>query len=153
MTRKKTPRVLVVDDDADIRTIVGLNLSLAGMATGEAADGAEALEMLRTGEWDACVLDLAMPETDGMTTLRELNKDGVLNELVVVVLSATSSPARAIEGMLLGACAHLTKPFSPAAVGEITRELVDMTPEDRQARRKAMLERAGQLERMGMTTV
>ncbi|MGH2756187.1 MAG: response regulator, partial [Actinomycetota bacterium] len=87
------PRVLVVDDDPDIRTIVGLNLGLAGMQTGEASNGDEALESLLSDEWDACILDLAMPKADGMTTLKELNTRGMLPELVVVVLSATSSPA------------------------------------------------------------
>lgn len=150
---KRAPRVLVVDDDPDIRTIVGLNLTLAGMDTGEAANGQEALDLLGSGEWDACVLDLAMPQTDGMTALRELRKANRLEDLVVVVLSATSTPARAIEGMEIGAHAHLTKPFSPAAVAGIVQELIDLPREERDARRRSMLERANQMERLGMTTV
>lgn len=147
-------RVLVVDDDPDIRTIVGLNLTLAGMEIGEASNGQEALDQLTTGNWDACVLDLAMPQTDGMTALRELSKENLLQErLVVVVLSATSTPARAIEGMKVGAHAHLTKPFSPAAVAGILQELIDLSPEQREERRQSMLERATQMERLGMTTV
>ena len=146
-------RVLVVDDDPDIRTIVGLNLTLAGMEIGEASNGQEALDNLTTGTWDACVLDLAMPQTDGMTALRELRKANLLEELVVVVLSATSTPARAIEGMKVGAHAHLTKPFSPAAVAGIVQELIDLSPEQREERRQSMLERATQMERLGMTTV
>lgn len=146
-------RVLVVDDDPDIRTIVGLNLGLAGMETGEASNGQEALDQLGTGEWDACVLDLAMPQTDGMTALKALRDDNKLEDLVVVVLSATSSPKRAIEGMEVGAHAHLTKPFSPAAVAGILQELIDLSPAERDERRKSMLERAAQMERLGMTTV
>lgn len=149
----KPARVLVVDDDPDIRTIVGLNLGLAGMDTGEAGNGSEALEKLEAEEWDACVLDLAMPQTDGMTALRELRDKGRLKELVVVVLSATSSPSRAIEGLELGAHAHLTKPFSPAAVAGVLQELIDLSPDERDARRKSMLSRAGEMERLGMTTV
>ncbi|MGH2756478.1 MAG: response regulator [Actinomycetota bacterium] len=147
------PRVLVVDDDPDIRTIVGLNLGLAGMQTDEASNGDEALEMLLSDEWDACILDLAMPKADGMTTLRELKARGMLSTLVVVVLSATSSPARAMEGMRLGAHAHLTKPFSPAAVATLVQELIDLSPEDRDSRRIGFLERAGELERLGIETV
>jgi two-component system response regulator ResD len=146
-------RVLVVDDDPDIRTIVGLNLTLAGMEIGEASNGQEALDQLTTGTWDACILDLAMPQTDGMTALRELRKGNLLEELVVVVLSATSTPARAIEGMKVGAHAHLTKPFSPAAVAGIVQELIDLSPEEREERRQSMLERASQMERLGMTSV
>ena len=147
------PRVLVVDDDPDIRTIVGLNLTLAGMETGEASNGQEALDLLDSGEWDACILDLAMPKTDGMTALKELRDKERLDDLVVVVLSATSTPARAIQGLELGAHAHLTKPFSPAAVAGILQELIDLSPEERDERRRSMLERANQMERLGMTTV
>lgn len=147
------PRVLVVDDDPDIRTIVGLNLALAGMETGEASNGQEALDLLDSGEWDACILDLAMPKTDGMTALKELRDKERLDDLVVVVLSATSTPARAIQGLELGAHAHLTKPFSPAAVAGILQELIDLSPEERDERRRSMLERANQMERLGMTTV
>jgi two-component system response regulator ResD len=147
------PRVLVVDDDPDIRTIVGLNLGLAGMQTGEASNGDEALEALLSDEWDACILDLAMPKADGMSTLRELNTRGMLTSLVVVVLSATSSPARAIQGMRLGAHAHLTKPFSPAAVATLIQDLIDLSPEERHRRRLGFLERAGELERLGIDTV
>ena len=147
------PRVLVVDDDSDIRTIVGLNLGLAGMEAGEAGNGEDALRMLSSGDWDACVLDLAMPRTDGMTALRVLRDRGMLENLVVVILSATSTPARAIEGMKTGAHAHLTKPFSPAAVAGVLQELIDLTPEQRTARRLGLLDRAGELERLGIETV
>ena len=149
----KPARVLVVDDDPDIRTIVGLNLGLAGMDTGEASNGQEALDMLSTGEWDACILDLAMPQTDGMTALRALRDSKQLEKLVVIVLSATSSPKRAIEGMETGAHAHLTKPFSPAAVAGVIQELIELSPEARDERRRSMLDRATQMERLGMTTV
>ena len=149
----KRARVLVVDDDPDIRTIVGLNLGLAGMETGEASNGAEALEKLAAEKWDACILDLAMPQTDGMTALRTLRDNGGLEDLVVIVLSATSSPARAIEGLQLGAHAHLSKPFSPAAVAGVLQGLIDLDPEERAARRLSMLTRAGEMERLGMTTV
>jgi DNA-binding response OmpR family regulator len=150
---KTAPRVLVVDDDPDIRTIVGLNLTLAGMETGEASNGQEALDAISAGGWDACILDLAMPQTDGMTALRALREGHMLEELVVVVLSATSTPARAIEGLEIGAHAHLTKPFSPAAVAGVVQELIDLSPKARDERRKSMLERATQMERLGMTTV
>ncbi len=149
----RAPRVLVVDDDPDIRKIVGLNLGLAGMEIGEATNGQDAIEQLSTGDWDACVLDLAMPETDGMTALRALRDGNQLEDLVVVVLSATSSPKRAIEGMKIGAHAHLTKPFSPVAVARIVQELIALSRTERNERRKTMLERAEQMQRLGMTTV
>ena len=146
-------RVLVVDDDDDIRTIVGLNLTLAGIEVDEATNGSEAVEKLSAGDWDGCVLDLAMPQTDGMTALRRMRDEGLLNDLVVIVLSATSSPKRAVEGLELGAHAHLTKPFSPAAVAAVLQELIALSPEERDERRHSMLSRAGEMARLGMTTV
>lgn len=146
-------RVLVVDDEGDIRVIVGLNLGLAGLEFGEARNGAEALQTLRAGHWDACVLDLSMPEMDGFEVLDALTSDGTIDDLAVVVLSAKGAPAIAIQAMQRGAHAHLTKPFSPAAVAQIVQELIDLTPEERRARRDEMIERAGTLGRLGLRTV
>jgi DNA-binding response OmpR family regulator len=146
-------KVLVVDDESDIRTIVGLNLGLAGMDFGEARNGDEALEMLREGAWDACVLDLMMPKSDGFTALEKLGAEGLLKEMAVVVLSAKGSPASAIRALHMGAHAHLTKPFSPVAVARIVEELVSQGPEKRELGRQSALERAGDLERLGVPTV
>lgn len=153
MTRPKQQRVLVVDDEGDIRVVVGLNLDLAGMEFGEARDGAEAIECLRSGEWDAVILDLAMPEVDGFEVLRTLNSEGMIDDLAVIVLSAKGAPSVAIEAMELGAHAHLTKPFSPGAVAQAVEELIELTPEERRERRRDMIERAGTLSRLGMRTV
>jgi hypothetical protein len=55
--------------------------------------------------------------------------------------------------MEIGAHAHLTKPFSPAAVAGIIQELIDLSPDERDKRRRSMLDRATEMERLGMTTV
>ncbi|HJR46212.1 MAG TPA: response regulator [Actinomycetota bacterium] len=146
-------RVLVVDDEGDIRVIVGLNLDLAGMEFGEAKDGGEALEFLRSGDWDACILDLAMPDVDGFDVLRTLRDEGIIDRIAVIVLSAKGSPTVALEALELGAHAHLTKPFSPAAVAQSVQELIGLSPEERRQRRAEMIERAGDLSRLGMRTV
>ncbi len=153
MNKTGRQRVLVVDDESDIRVIVGLNLDLAGMEFGEASDGAEALECLRSGEWDACILDLAMPDLDGFDVLRALRDEGVADDLAIIVLSAKGSPSVAIEAMELGAHAHLTKPFSPAAVAQAVEEIIHLSPGQRRERRREMIERAGALARLGLRTV
>jgi len=147
------PRVLVVDDEGDIRVIVGLNLGLAGMEFGEAKDGNEALDFLRGGDWHACILDLAMPTVDGFEVLKTLSAEGIIDQIAVIVLSAKGSPAVAIEALQLGAHAHLTKPFSPGAVAHTVGELIALSPEERRARRDEMIERAGALSRLGLGTV
>lgn len=149
----KQPRVLVCDDDGDVRMVVGLNLDLAGMDFAEASGGAEALEYLRRQVWDALVLDLMMPKVDGLAVLEAMRDEGLGAATVVVVLSAQGTPGSAIEALKLGAHSYLTKPFSPVAVAQALEELIEMTAEERDQRRRDAIERAGALERMGMRSV
>ena len=146
-------RVLVVDDEGDIRTIVGLNLGLNGMEFGEARDGEEAIESLLNDEWDACILDLAMPGADGFDVLRALSERGKQDEIVILVLSARGDPSTAIDALNAGAHAHLTKPFSPGAVAHLVQELMELGPQDRAARREEMKDRATTLDRLGVEKV
>lgn len=153
MSVNRARRILVVDDEPDVRMVVGLNLDLAGMEFGEATNGTEAIDMLESGQWDGCVLDLMMPEADGYSVLKSLSQSGRIKELSVVVLSAMGSPSAALEAMQLGAHAHLTKPFSPMSVAQLVQELISLSPSDREARRYEMINRANNLERLGMKTV
>lgn len=149
---QRTVRVLVVDDEQDMRAVVGLNLKLAGMDYGEAADGGEALRMFESDEWDACILDLMMPRKDGFHVLENAGSE-VLERVAIIVLSAQGSPTAALKALDMGAHAHLTKPFSPAAVAQVVDELVALDPGEREARRRESIERAGALERLGMPTI
>lgn len=146
------PRILVVDDDADIRTVVGLNLGLVGMDFAEAADGTECLEALSSGSWDAIVLDLMMPGTDGFEVLRRL-KEMPLGHTTILVLSARNSPQAALEALKLGAHGIVAKPFSPGAVAQLLEELIAMTDKEREARRIDSINRAQSLDRLGMPTI
>lgn len=145
--------MLVCDDDDDIRMVVGLNLDLAGMSYGEAGSGEEALQCLRTGDWDALVLDLMMPEMDGLAVLKTMKAESLTGNTAVVVLSGEGSPVMAIEALKIGAHSYLTKPFSPIAVAQALGELIDMPPGEREDRRREAIERAGTLERLGLPSV
>lgn len=146
-------RVLLVDDEEDIRTVIGLNLGLSGLDFGEAADGTEALAKIRDGGWDACLLDLMMPKIDGFSVLAALSDEGLTHDLAILVLSAKHTPSAALKALKLGAHAHLAKPFSPNAVAHMIEELAAMSPEEREARRIGAVERAETLERLGMPSV
>ena len=150
---KNPYRVLIVDDEADIRMIVGMNVSLAGMEFVEAENGSIALEKLKSESWDGIVLDLTMPEVDGFEVLREMHASGDTEKMGVVVLSANGHPTTALEAMELGAHVHVAKPFSPAAVAATVKELITLSPEERIQRRAEMKERAGTLDRLGVKTV
>ena len=118
-------RVLVVDDDPDIRELVGLYVKGGGYAVALAGGGAEALEVVRErGAPDLAVLDVTMPDMDGFAVLKALRAEPGLENLPVVFLSARVTPADIAHGTELGA-AYLTKPFvGSALLGLIGRLLV-----------------------------
>ncbi len=107
------PTVLVVDDEADLRELIVMNLQREGCETLEAETGLKALEMARKHEPDAIVLDLMLPEMDGMTVIRELRKDSRTLRIPVVMLTAKGTVADRIAGLQLGAEDYVAKPFSP----------------------------------------
>ena len=119
------PRILVVDDDADICTILEGVLGRAGMDVIAAADGRQALRLLFDHRPNAVVLDLGLPDLDGFEVLRRVRD---LTDAPVLVLTARGLEADKLEGFGLGADDYVTKPFSNA-------ELV--------ARLHAVLRRAG----------
>jgi CheY-like chemotaxis protein len=105
------PKILVVEDEPDVRTMVTRLLGVVGDVTA-AKNGVEALEALRTGAPpDLIVTDVMMPHMDGLTLSRELKKDPKLARIPVLMLTAKGSPASMIEGINAGARHYLTKPF------------------------------------------
>jgi len=100
--------VLVVDDDAHIREVARFALARAGHTVELAADGAAAAERIGRGGLELVVLDILMPELDGLTLCREL--DG---RVPIVFLSSRGEEADRVLGLDLGADDYLAKPFSP----------------------------------------
>lgn len=111
-------RVLVVEDDERVRRVEGLILSSAQLEIEEAKGGQEALDRLRDGEYDLVVLDLMMPEVDGMQVLKSIRSKPETQGLPVIVVTAKNSDREILEGFQSGANYYITKPFEP-------RELVD----------------------------
>jgi two-component system response regulator AtoC len=101
--------VLVADDDRTIRRNLVLLLQSEGYQTREAADGDEALALIRSDNPDAVLLDLKMPGRDGLDVLGELGP--ALADLPVIVITAFGGSSAAIEAMRRGAYDYLTKPF------------------------------------------
>lgn len=100
-------RVLIVDDDADIRHILGLRLRHAGFEIGEAADGAEGLAAVRASAWDIVLLDLMMPRVDGFAFLDELR--GFATKPPVVVITQLEDPDSQKRAFALGATQYVPK--------------------------------------------
>ncbi|MGJ8627034.1 MAG: response regulator transcription factor [Sulfitobacter sp.] len=119
------PNILIVDDDPQIRSVISIALRQAEMTPSEAGDGAEGLAKARTGRFDLIVLDIGLPEMDGLEVCRTLRANDITP---VLFLTARDDEIDRVLGFELGGDDYVTKPFSP-------RELV--------ARIKAILKRSG----------
>ncbi len=111
---KVSQRVLVVDDDAAVRTVLAAQLHQASIQVVEAATAEEALEKLASGAMDVMVTDLRMPGMDGMDLLRQSR--ALWPDVPVIVVTAFGSVRVAVEAIKLGATDFLAKPFDCAEV-------------------------------------
>ncbi|KZE39829.1 two-component system response regulator [Bhargavaea cecembensis] len=107
-------RILVVDDERPILTLLEYNLKQAGYEVITAADGEEGLQKAETESPDLIVLDLMLPKLDGMDVCRTLRQKGV--DTPIIMLTAKSDELEKILGLELGADDYMTKPFSPREV-------------------------------------
>ncbi|HEX6544389.1 MAG TPA: response regulator transcription factor [Ktedonobacterales bacterium] len=106
-------RVLVVDDERNIREVLAQYLEVAGFAVIEAADGATALRLAATTPPDLVVLDLMLPGIDGMEVCRRLRAESTIP---ILMLTAKTEEEDKLAGFGLGADDYVTKPFSPREV-------------------------------------
>ena len=103
-------RILVVDDEAAIRELVGSYLRTEGFDVAEAVDGEDALAQIAQRAPDLIVLDLRLPGISGLDVLREIRRT---SSVYVIVLTARADEADKLIGLELGADDYITKPFSP----------------------------------------
>jgi excisionase family DNA binding protein len=109
-----SPRVLVADDEASIRELLGKTLALAEYHVDSVPDGQSALDRLRTDNYDLLIADLRMPGVDGLQLIREARRYSAT--LKVIIVTGYSSESAAIEAVNLGVNGYLTKPFRVAQV-------------------------------------
>lgn len=103
-------RILIVDDEAKIRTLIRKYAEFDGYEVEEAADGMEALDKLKNGRFDIAVMDVMMPDLDGFSVCREMKK---FTDVPVLMLSARGEEYDRIHGFELGVDDYVVKPFSP----------------------------------------
>lgn len=106
-------RVLVVDDEPDTVELISFNLKNAGYDVVSAADGAEALKKARSTEPELIILDLMLPEVDGLEVCKILRNDPITQRIPILMLTAKAGEVDRIIGLELGAKDYVTKPFSP----------------------------------------
>ncbi len=102
-------KILIADDEAEIRSLLKLYLENDGYSVVEAEDGIKALEMVTSEKPDLCVLDIMMPGMDGYQVLRKIRED---NNIPVIILSAKDADSEKILGLNLGADDYIAKPFN-----------------------------------------
>jgi DNA-binding response OmpR family regulator len=144
--------VLVVDDEADIRELVRINLELDGHDVILAANGAEALEALRRASPDLVLLDVMMPGLDGWQVLETIKADSdkALAQTPVMMVTARNDDLDRIKGAIEGAIQYVSKPF---AVGELRQQVRDALQSDepelvtRRRAQQSALEQLARLER------
>jgi len=126
-------RVLVVDDDAQIRRVMRTTLDAKGYKVDEAGSGEQALELARSEKYDLIILDINLPGKTGVETCREIHS---MSSAPVIMLTVRDAGEDKIEALDAGACDYVTKPF---AMGELL------------ARIRAVLRRAPALAISGVT--
>jgi len=120
--------ILVVDDEADIVSLVSYNLKKEGFSVTAVHEGGEALDIVKKKEFDLILLDLMLPGIHGMEICRILRAGPKTKNIPIIMLTARGEEADRVRGLETGADDYMTKPFSP-------RELI--------ARVKAVLRRSG----------
>lgn len=102
-------KVLIVDDELNMRLVLAAMLKKEGYAVTSAADGREALQILKSGKMDVVVTDLKMPNLDGMELLNRITEQ--YPEVPVIMITAHGTVATAVEALKKGALDYITKPF------------------------------------------
>ncbi|HOU76014.1 MAG TPA: response regulator transcription factor [Candidatus Dojkabacteria bacterium] len=102
-------KILIVEDETDLREILVKYLSKHGYVVEEAEDGAQGLELALINEYDCLLLDLNLPEIDGMEVAKRIRDDG--NLVPIIMLTARSQMYDKLDGFEIGADDYITKPF------------------------------------------
>jgi DNA-binding response OmpR family regulator len=117
------PTILIADDEPSIRETAGYILESEGYTVLLAANGEEAISLIRSRRPIAVLLDIEMPRKDGLAVCREVKADPALRSTYVILLTARGQKKDEVEGLAAGADAYLTKPFDDE---EILRRLAEV---------------------------
>jgi len=123
------PKVLVVDDEPNIRELVQVALNFHGFAVTTSATGADALQLTEAYRPDLIVLDVLLPDIDGFEVCRRLRS--VANDVPVIFLTARDATADTVTGLTIGGDDYITKPFSVEALIARVRAVLRRTADRR----------------------
>lgn len=123
------PYALIVEDDKDIARLIDFHLSRGGFRTHSVDSGKAALERVRVDPPDVVLLDIMLPDVDGLTICHEMREDPKTNDLPIVMVSAKGEEEDVIAGLELGADDYVVKPFSPNVLIARVRAVMRRTTE------------------------
>ncbi|WP_099468287.1 response regulator transcription factor [Konateibacter massiliensis] len=126
-------KILVVDDEDRIRAIIKKYAEFEGYQIVEAANGMEAVEKCKAEDFDVMILDIMMPELDGFSACREINK---IKKIPVIMLSARGEEYDRIHGFELGIDDYVVKPFSPRELMMRVKVVISRNAKDTQQGRE-----------------
>ncbi len=115
----------MVDDDEVIRQLIAVNLTLEGFEVETAYDGQDCLDRVHEVDPDIITLDVMMPRLDGWETATRLRTDQSTSHIKVVLITARAQEDDKRRGLGIGVDAYLTKPFDPAELIDVVRDLAD----------------------------
>jgi two-component system phosphate regulon response regulator PhoB len=124
-------RVLIVDDDPDIQGLVSYNLKAAGFRVSTAGTGSAALETVREHPPDLIILDIMLPDLDGLEICRTLRKRANTRRIPIIMLTARTEESDRVVGFELGADDYVMKPFSPRELVLRVKSIFRRVGEDR----------------------
>jgi DNA-binding response OmpR family regulator len=134
-------RVLVVDDEDDIRELCRVNLEFEGFDVIDARDGPTALDRAARQRPDVIFLDLMMPDMDGWEVLRRLKEDDATADIPVVLLTARTGEEDQMRGWQEGILEYVSKPFNPLSLVEWAKRAMEpREPGEESERRRRILE-------------
>jgi DNA-binding response OmpR family regulator len=148
-----TQSILVVDDDPDTLTLIGLTLQRRGFEVFKAQSGSQALGLLAHDMPDLIVLDVMMPQMDGYEVCREIKADPRTAHLPVVMLTAKAQTASQLDGFRAGAIDYITKPVHPQELITRIQAVLEQTPTASMAPGARVIALSGAKGGVGATTL
>lgn len=122
---KATPRILVAEDEPDIRDLIAATLEFSGFEVASARDGLEAVRMAREEPFDLILLDVRMPRMTGYEACAALKQTEATAGIPIVFLSAKGQETEVDAGLAAGAIDYIIKPFGPEALAHRIRDLLE----------------------------
>jgi DNA-binding response OmpR family regulator len=133
-------RVLVIDDEPDVLLLCRVNLQYAGHEVLEATDGEQGLDVATSARPDLILLDVMLPQRDGISILTELSRHPSTAGTPVVLLTAKAQTEDQLRGWRAGCTAYVTKPFSPTELNDLIATVSAMSEDQRRLLRERAIE-------------